>query len=422
MNEQTNYNTNSIKPCNFNTNEISKKLGQLETLTIYLEEKLKEQNSQYITLEDKIYNFIDKFSGEINAIKFNIDNINDIFQNNFNKIKNSLSEQLEEKNDSIIKLIKDINKRIDNIEMNKTYNNNNNNNNNFNDFNNTTDIFNTNNNNNNYSSFKNSANNTNSNTFKNNNNNLFENRLSKLEKLFATCNLKPNRDIEINTGLAKIDFISKKFDDYSDKVTYNIDSINTDLNKIKTEIDSLKNFRKNIKNEFSQFQRDFISTNTNNDKFNYQTTLLLNQVKNKMSDLEENNKIFKDNFNNVKNNLIKDVNTLNDNVCNNLNKYKTIFNQNNNDLNKIVEEFKNCVCVDNEKFYNFIQDKLQKFFDKNNENYNINYQDILALKENVKNINSEIKNIKNSFFNQLNDIDDSLNKKITSINRIINLQ
>ena len=71
---------------------------------------------------------------------------------------------------------------------------------------------------------------------------------------------------------------------------------------------------------------------------------------------------------------------------------------------------------------NFIQEKLQKFFDKNNENYNINYQDILTLKDNIKNINSEIKNIKNSFFNQLNDIDDSLNKKITSINRIINLQ
>ena len=401
MNEQTNYNSNPIKPCTFNTNEISKKLGQLETLTIYLEEKLKEQNSQYITLEDKIYNFIDKFSGEINTIKFNISNINDTFQNSFSKIKNSLSEQIEEKNDSIIKIIKEINKRIDNIELNKNKNY---------DFNNSTEIFN---NNNNLSSFKNSLNNTNSNTLKNNNNNnLIENRLSKLEKLFATCNLKPNRDIEINTGLAKIDFISKKFDDFSDKIKYNIDSVNNDLNKIKSEIDSLKNFRKNVNNEFSQFQRDFISTNTNNDKFNYQTTLLLNQVKNKMIDFEENNKIFKDNFNNDKNNLIKDVNNLNDNVCNNLNKYKTIFNQNNNDLNKIVEEFKNCVCSENKKFYNFIQEKLQKFFDKNNENYNINYQDILTLKDNIK----------NSFFNQLNDIDDSLNKKITSINRIINLQ
>ena len=259
----------------------------------------------------------------------------------FSKIKNSLSEQIEEKNDSIIKIIKEINKRIDNIELNKNKNY---------DFNNSSEIFN--NNNNNLSSFKNSLNNTNANTLKNNNNNnLIENRLSKLEKLFATCNLKPNRDIEINTGLAKIDFITKKFDDFSDKIKYNIDSVNNDLNKIKSEIDSLKNFRKNVNNEFSQFQRDFISTNTNNDKFNYQTTLLLNQVKNKMIDFEENNKIFKDNFNNDKNNLIKDVNNLNDNVCNNLNKYKTIFNQNNNDLNKIVEEFKNCVCSENKKFY-----------------------------------------------------------------------
>ena len=96
---------------------------------------------------------------------------------------------------------------------------------------------------------------------------VLDDRIKILEKLFSSSNMKPNRDIEMNTGLSKINFCQKKLDDSIEKYEKKINEMNEEVKYLKNEVEMLKDFRNNSENNFQHFQIDFITTTSNNSKF-----------------------------------------------------------------------------------------------------------------------------------------------------------
>ena len=365
---------------------ISKKLGKMETSLNYLEEKISEENSKRLSLDKKTQKITDNINSEINSIKFGIDSFSKAFSENLEKMKNTLIEDMEFKTDNLTKIIMEISKRIDNYE-NKNIDS---------------------------ESFSLSTNPS------LNNIKSLEERIKILEKLFSSSNLKPNRDIELNNGLTRINFCQKKLDETIDKYEKKINYMNDEIKYLKNEVEILKHFKENSQNNFQHFQKDFITTNSNNSKFNYQTTMILNETNKKIDNYENIMKNQTEDLKNLKIELLKEFNEFKSEVNNNLNNINSSFNDNNKLYNQNYEKFKECLICENDKFIDFVQCKLEEYFNRNNKNLSEHFQNILNLKELQDELSKKVNNIQNNFFNNLNDVEDCLNKKFESLSRIIN--
>ena len=75
---------------------------------------------------------------------------------------------------------------------------------------------------------------------------------------------------------------------------------------------------------------------------------------------------------------------------------------------------------ENDKFIDFVQCKMEEYFNKNNKNLSEYYQNILNVKELLDELNKKVINMQNKFFNNLNEVEDCLNKKFDSLSRIVN--
>ena len=111
-----------------NDQELSKKLGRMETILNFYEAKLKDEFKERKVLEEKIEALINN----VNNLQDNLDNINKLYNDNLVKMKKNILENVEEKNNSINKIIMESSKRLSNLED-ILLNNNNNNNSNINE-------------------------------------------------------------------------------------------------------------------------------------------------------------------------------------------------------------------------------------------------------------------------------------------------
>jgi len=103
-----NRNVNEI----LNDEELSKKLGRMETILNYYEAKLKNEFNERKILEDRI----ETLTTDVYHIQENLDNLNKLFTENFTKMKNNIMENVETKNNSMNKIIIESSKRINTIE------------------------------------------------------------------------------------------------------------------------------------------------------------------------------------------------------------------------------------------------------------------------------------------------------------------
>ena len=365
---------------------LSKKLGKMETSLNYLDERISEENTKRTKLDKQTQKISETLNSEINSIKFGIDSFSKAFSDNLERMKNTLIEDIEFKTDNLTKIIMEISKRIDDFENKKID-----------------------------SESLSLMSNSGASNLK-----VLDDRIKILEKLFSSSNMKPNRDIEMNTGLAKINFCQKKLDDTIEKYEKKINEMNEEVKYLKNEVEMLKDFRNNSENNFQHFQIDFITTTSNNSKFNYQTTMILNETNKKMDNYQNIMKQQTDDLKNLKSNLLKQFNELKSEVNSNLNLVNSSFDDNSKIINENHEKFKENLICENDKFIDFVQCKMEEYFNKNNKNLSEYYQNILNVKELLDELNKKVINMQNKFFNNLNEVEDCLNKKFDSLSRIVN--
>jgi len=408
-----------------NDEELCKKIGRMETILNYYEAKLKNEFNERKKLEDKI----ETLTMDVYHIRENFDDMSKLFTENFTKIKNNIMDNVETKNNSINKIVLESSKRLNTLEDIILNNNTNRNSNDMiypqkslqnidnirsNRSMNNSLMFST----QRDSSFMKQ----NYVSLQNNKYDILLNRINNLEKIVFKKGSYLGREEEINIGLTKVNHLEKKFEIFLENFNKDINIIKNNIKQNFDIIDNVKGANNILGEKFDNLYRTFNDTNINIDKFNYQTTLALNETQKK---LEE----YTDYFNNTKTDLIKMENDLKEEFT----ILKQILNEKLFDYEKNFNDIKNKINTENDEFKLKIEENQDIFMNKlqkENEDYlnkakkienNIVEKCELIQKDNKK-LNDNVNEIKNSFFHNLNEIEQYFNTKYQSLYKAINLQ
>ena len=415
-----NKNVNEI----LNDEELSKKIGRMETILNYYEAKLKNEFNERKILEERI----ETLTTDVYHIQENLDNLTKLFAENFTKMKNNIMENVETKNNSMNKIIIESSKRINTIEDIILNNNNNNTNEILNPQKTSQNIE----NNVLNKSLNNSvliSTNRDSSFMKQNymimQNNKYENlskKINKIEKAVFKKGTYIGREDEINVGLTKINHLEKKFEIFLENFNKNINAIKNNIKQNMDNIDNLSSGHNILNEKFDNLYKTFNDTNINFNKFNYHTTLLLNETHKKLED-------YTDYFKNAKNDIQKMENDITeDNAI-----LKQILNDKFIDYEKDLNDLKNKIDLENneykfkieekqDKFINLIKDEKDEYLKEAKKIQNNILEKYEIIQKENKNLNNDMNEMKNSFFHNLNEMEQYFNKKYQIIYKAINLQ
>ena len=408
-----------------NDEELCKKIGRMETILNYYEAKLKNEFNERKKLEDKI----ETLTMDVYHIRENFDDMSKLFTENFTKIKNNIMDNVETKNNSINKIVLESSKRLNTLEDIILNNNTNRNSNDMiypqKSLQNIDNIRSNRSMNNSlmYSTQRDSSfMKQNYVSLQNNKYDILLNRINNLEKIVFKKGSYLGREEEINIGLTKVNHLEKKFEIFLENFNKDINIIKNNIKQNFDIIDNVKGANNILGEKFDNLYRTFNDTNINIDKFNYQTTLALNETQKK---LEE----YTDYFNNTKTDIIKMENDLKEEYT----ILKQILNEKLFDYEKNFNDIKNKINTENDEFKLKIEENQDIFMNKlkkENEDYlneakiienNIVEKCELIQKDNKK-LNDNVNEIKNSFFHNLNEIEQYFNTKYQSLYKAINLQ
>jgi hypothetical protein len=397
----------------------------METILNYYEAKLKNEFNERKKLEDKI----EILTMDVYHIRENFDDMSKLFTENFTKIKNNIMDNVETKNNSINKIVLESSKRLNTLEDIILNNNTNRNSNDMiypqkslqnidnirsNRSMNNSLMFST----QRDSSFMKQ----NYVSLQNNKYDILLNRINNLEKIVFKKGSYLGREEEINIGLTKVNHLEKKFEIFMENFNKDINIIKNNIKQIFAIIDNVKGANNIVGEKFDNLYRTFNDTNINIDKFNYQTTLALNETQKK---LEE----YTDYFNNTKTDIIKMENDLKEEYTilkqilnEKLFDYEKNFNDIKNKINTENDEFKLKVEENQDIFMNKLKKENEDYLNKAKKIENYIVEKCELIQKDNKKLNDNVNEIKNSFFHNLNEIEQYFNTKYQSLYKAINLQ
>ena len=405
-----------------NDEELSKKIGRMETILNYYEAKIKNEFNERKLLEERL----ESLTLDVYHMKDNLENMTKLFTENFSKIKNNIIEIVESKNNSMNQLVLESSKRLNNLED-ILLNNSNSNDaiyqqkslQNF-------DIIGTNKSVNNSilistqrdSSFmkQNYA------SAQNNKYDFLLNKINKLEKAVFKRGSYIGREEEINMGLTKVDHLEKKFEIFLDNFNKDINIIKNNIKQNMDNIDNINSGNNILNEKFDNLYKNFNDTNININKYNYQTTLALNEAQKKLDECT-------DYFNNAKADIDKKEKDLNEDYI----ILKQILNDKLNEYEKELFDMKNNIDSENnelklkleekqENYLNLIQKEKDEYLNEAKNIQNNIVEQCEIIKNENKKINNNINDMKNSFFHNLNEIEQYFNRKYQTVYKAINLQ
>ena len=405
-----------------NDEELSKKIGRMETILNYYEAKIKNEFNERKLLEERL----ESLTLDVYHMKDNLENMTKLFTENFSKIKNNIIEIVESKNNSMNQLVLESSKRLNTLED-ILLNNNNSNDaiyqqkslQNF-------DIIGTNKSVNNSilistqrdSSFMKQ----NYTSVQNNKYDFLLNKINKLEKAVFKRGSYLGREEEINMGLTKVNHLEKKFEIFLDNFNKDINIIKNNIKQNMDNIDNINSGNNILNEKFDNLYKNFNDTNININKYNYQTTLALNETQKKLDECT-------DYFNNAKADIDKKEKDLNEDYI----ILKQILNDKLNEYEKELFDMKNNIDSENnelklkleekqENYLNLIQKEKDEYLNEAKNIQNNIVEQCEIIKNENKKINNNINDMKNSFFHNLNEIEQYFNRKYQTVYKAINLQ
>ena len=429
----TNTSLNNIPLINRNVNELlndeelSKKLGRMETILNYYEAKLKNEFNERKNLEEKI----ETLTNDIFHLQENLENTNKLFADNFTKMKNNILESVEEKNNSMNKIIIETSKRLNTLED-ILLNNNNNNNSNIND------------NLNDPSTFRNAENlglNKSMNnslfmytqrdssymkqnylTLQNSKYDILSNKINKIENILFKKGNFLGREEEIEMGLTKINHLEKKFEIFLANFYKDINKIKSNIKENIDNIDNLSSGHNILNEKFDNLYKTFNDTNINFNKFNYQTTTLLNETQKKFEEYTNYFNTSQLDINKLQKDLTDEYAILKQVLNDKLNEFEKELNDLKNKINSENDEFKLKIEEKQDNYINLIQSEKEEYINESKKVQNYILEQFEIIQKGSQKLNENVNEMKKTFFHNLNEIEQYFNKKYQAIYKTINLQ
>ena len=234
------------------------------------------------------------------------------------------------------------------------------------------------------------------------------NKINKLEKAVFKRGSYLGREEEINMGLTKVDHLEKKFEIFLDNFNKDINIIKNNIKQNMDNIDNINSGNNILNEKFDNLYKNFNDTNININKYNYQTTLALNETQKKLDECT-------DYFNNAKADIDKKEKDLNEDYI----ILKQILNDKLNEYEKELFDMKNNIDSENNELKLKLEEKQENYLNliqKEKDEY------LNEAKNENKKINNNINDMKNSFFHNLNEIEQYFNRKYQTVYKAINLQ
>ena len=429
----TNASLNNIPLINRNVNELlndeelSKKLGRMETILNYYEAKLKNEFNERKNLEEKI----ETLTNDLFHLQENLENTNKLFADNFTKMKNNILESVEEKNNSMNKIIIETSKRLNTLED-ILLNNNNNNNSNIND------------NLNDPSTFRNAENlglNKSMNnslfmytqrdssymkqnylTLQNSKYDILSNKINKIENILFKKGNFLGREEEIEMGLTKINHLEKKFEIFLANFYKDINKIKSNIKENIDNIDNLSSGHNILNEKFDNLYKTFNDTNINFNKFNYQTTTLLNETQKKFEEYTNYFNTSQLDINKLQKDLTDEYAILKQVLNDKLNEFEKELNDLKNKINSENDEFKLKIEEKQDNYINLIQSEKEEYINESKKVQNYILEQFEIIQKGSQKLNENVNEMKKTFFHNLNEIEQYFNKKYQAIYKTINLQ
>ena len=429
----TNASLNNIPLINRNVNELlndeelSKKLGRMETILNYYEAKLKNEFNERKNLEEKI----ETLTNDLFHLQENLENTNKLFADNFTKMKNNILESVEEKNNSMKKIIIETSKRLNTLED-ILLNNNNNNNSNIND------------NLNDPSTFRNAENlglNKSMNnslfmytqrdssymkqnylTLQNSKYDILSNKINKIENILFKKGNFLGREEEIEMGLTKINHLEKKFEIFLANFYKDINKIKSNIKENIDNIDNLSSGHNILNEKFDNLYKTFNDTNINFNKFNYQTTTLLNETQKKFEEYTNYFNTSQLDINKLQKDLTDEYAILKQVLNDKLNEFEKELNDLKNKINSENDEFKLKIEEKQDNYINLIQSEKEEYINESKKVQNYILEQFEIIQKGSQKLNENVNEMKKTFFHNLNEIEQYFNKKYQAIYKTINLQ
>lgn len=247
---------------------------------------------------------------------------------------------------------------------------------------------------------------------------IIEERINKIEH-FLSIPL-PNRDTEINTNIEKVANIEKLLDSEFMKINGELSKIKQIQSNIQKEIEIVKG--KNTKdNTFEKFHKDFLDTSKNISQLVYQNTLVVKEGNNKINQFQNILKSQLEELGKYKADIDTNLNILQSTQKEEMNKSNEWLNTTQNMIKENQESFENNVFGQNEKFVNFIQDKMTSFLNEITTKVD-NIEKALNKNENdIVDFNDKYTSIQKVIFQQMNEMEECLNNKYEIICRKLNI-
>lgn len=194
-----------------------------------------------------------------------------------------------------------------------------------------------------------------------------------------------------------------------------INLIKNDITKIKSDVQLMKNLKENVSKDMCELIKEIEAINQRMDNVVNEVNISETEMQTKLNEYETFNRKFAENFSNLKEDFLQQIdriNTLKENEMDKLN--EQLFGQ----ISKLkgdMDKFNLNVIQENQKFIDYSQNQLNEHNNNMKKLFEFTSDDIDVLKKKSDTLENLIKNTRNEMINNLNSMEGFLTKRYDAL-------
>lgn len=198
--------------------------------------------------------------------------------------------------------------------------------------------------------------------------------------------------------------------------------VNEEINQIKNEIIIIKKefelckvAKNNVSNDMYELIKEIESINQKLEIITKEINNNLIEVQAKLNNYEASNRLFEENFSNIKEEFLQQLDKINNLKKNDLERInEQVFSQI-NQIKSDMDKFNINIIQENQKFIDFSQNQLQEHDNNMKKLFEFTSDDIDVLKKKSDTLENLLKNTRNEMINNINSMEGFLTKRYDSL-------
>ena len=194
-----------------------------------------------------------------------------------------------------------------------------------------------------------------------------------------------------------------------------INLIKNDITNIKNEVQLLKSSKVNICGDMGKILKEIEFVNQKFEKTVKELNNTKIEIETKIKNFESTNRLFEENFSDLKEEFMQQLDIINNKKQDDLNKIKEQTLGQIKQLKENMDQFNLNIIQENQKFIDYSQGQLQEHGDNMKKLFEYTSDDIEVLKKKSDTLENLLKNTRNEMINNINSVEGFLTNRYDSI-------